>query len=257
LLGRAVRWFRDLPGILRLLVGVTLALIFLVPLSRVTLVASALAFGVSVVVLTVRVARRGPVGRWGMVAAASLVITLASWGTYNALRDEGGAGRSNTGTDESNGLGNQTPNNAGSFEDPTDTRLCLGGGGPEEYSGPALDFRVVDSEESETASGARVLAMVAGTSLYEDLDAIAQNLAVNPDEYDAVEVTIFPREWAFYTRSQGVQPLPGGMDFSYNTYYVAHSPAGETIIGLPDENLNECGSSYKEGGYKWGMHELY
>ena len=47
------------------------------------------------------------------------------------------------------------------------------------------------------------------------------------------------------------------MDFSYNTYYVAHSPAGETTIGLPDENLNECGSSYGEGGYKWGVGEAY
>jgi hypothetical protein len=184
------------------------------------------------------------------------VIALASYGTYNVLHGQGDAGRSNMGTDEGNGPGNWTPNGAGSFEDPADMRLCLGGGGPEDYSGPALDFRVVDSEESTSASGARVLAMVGGTSLYEDLDAIAQNLAVNPDEYDAVQVTIFPREWAFYTPSHGVQPLPGGMDFSYHTYYVAHSPAGETAIGLPDENLNECGSSYEEGGYKWGVREI-
>jgi len=85
LLGRAVGWFWDLPGIIRLLVGVTLVLILLVPLSRITLVASALTFGVSAVVLAVRVARRGPVGRWGIVAAASLVIALASYGTYNAM----------------------------------------------------------------------------------------------------------------------------------------------------------------------------
>jgi hypothetical protein len=41
--------------------------------------------------------------------------------------------------------------------------------------------------------------LMVGTSLYESLEEIAQNLAVNTDGYDVVEVTIFARELAFYT----------------------------------------------------------
>lgn len=125
-------------------------------------------------------------------------------------------------------------------------------GGPEGYFGPALDFRIVDSDGASETSGARVLTLGVATSVNEVLNAVAQNLAVNPDGYDAAQVTIYPREWAFYDPARGVVPVPGAQEFVYHTYWVAHSPVGEDFVGLPDENLNECGTSYEEGGYKWG-----
>jgi zinc-ribbon domain len=254
---RIAEWYGGLPRTPKLIYVGTPALILVALLSQLTLVVAALVLVVSVVALMVRVARGGSVRGWATVAAASLVITLASYGSYNALHDEGNTGGSSPDAGRGLGSGHRMLSSAGSFEDPADMRLCLGGEGPEDYSGPALDFKVVDSREAETRSGVRGLALMVGTSVYEDLDAIAQNLAVDPDGYDAVEVTIFPREWAFYTPSQGLTPLPGAPSPYATTYYVAHSAAGEAVLGLGQKHLDECGSSYEDGGYKWGTRSLY
>jgi hypothetical protein len=48
----------------------------------------------------------------------------------------------------------------------------------------------------------------------------------------------------------------GALETVATTYYVAHSAAGEEMIGLPNENLNECGTSYEDRGYKWGAWEV-
>ncbi len=252
-IGRARRLFADVPVDAKALAALAAVLLLLV-FSRFVALAATVVLGASALVLLVRAVRGEPFGRWGLVAAASLAVALASAGVSDALRDGRDGGESGAG---GFGPGSETGaiGGAGSFDAAPDMRLCLEDGGPEGYSGPALDFRIVDSDASEAPSGARVLTLVVATGVDEDLNAVAENLAVNPDGYDAAQVTIYPREWAFYDPAQGVVPVPGAPEFVYHTYWVAHSPVGEDFIGLPDENLNECGTSYEGGGYKWGARQ--
>jgi hypothetical protein len=51
--------------------------------------------------------------------------------------------------------------------------------------------------------------------------------------------------------------LPGAPSPVGTIYYVTRAATGEEALGLRDENLNECGFSYEDGGYKWNTRSLY
>jgi hypothetical protein len=86
---RAVEWFRDLSSIPKLVLVGLASLALLVLLSPVALVAAALLFGASIIALIVRVAQRGSIGGWGIVAVVSLVSMLMFAGFSDALYDTG------------------------------------------------------------------------------------------------------------------------------------------------------------------------
>jgi hypothetical protein len=74
LTGRALRWFRNLPGILKLVLVGAAVLVLAVLLSPLSVLVCALLLGVSIIALIGRVAQRGSVKGWGAVAVASLVL---------------------------------------------------------------------------------------------------------------------------------------------------------------------------------------
>lgn len=105
LLRRALQWFKSFPGVLKLAIVGLIMLMLLTILSPLALVAAALVFGVSIVVLIVRVTQQKSFGSWGLVAAISLVL-LFTFGSLSEIlygvglpeivseRDAGGGGES-------------------------------------------------------------------------------------------------------------------------------------------------------------------
>ncbi len=92
--GRAVEWFRDLPGIPKLILVGLAVLILLVLLSPVAVIVAALLFGVSIIALIIRVVQKGSLKNWGMVAVASLVLVFVFGGISGALYGVGFGGGS-------------------------------------------------------------------------------------------------------------------------------------------------------------------
>lgn len=100
--GRALSWFRDLPGAPKLvLVGVTV-LVLLVLLSLVALLAAALLFGVSLIALVIRMSQGGSLKGWSMVAVASLVSVFVFGGISGALYGTSFVGSSAPDTGDAN-----------------------------------------------------------------------------------------------------------------------------------------------------------
>lgn len=85
LLSRALQWFKSLPDVLKLGIVGLIMLMLLTILSPLALVAAALVFGVSIVVLIVRVTQQKSVGSWGLVAAISLVLLFTFGSVSEAL----------------------------------------------------------------------------------------------------------------------------------------------------------------------------
>jgi zinc-ribbon domain len=93
LTGRAPRWFRNLPGILKLVLVGAVVLVLAVLLSPLSVLICALVFGVSLIALIVRVAQRGSIRGWGIIAVASLVLMLVSGGISDSLYGTAFVGR--------------------------------------------------------------------------------------------------------------------------------------------------------------------
>lgn len=82
---RALNWFRDLSGVPKLvLVGLVL-LVLLIVLSPVAVIVAGLLFGVSIIALIIRVAQKGSLKNWGLVAVGSMVLMFAFGGISGAL----------------------------------------------------------------------------------------------------------------------------------------------------------------------------
>lgn len=82
---RMVGWFRDLPSVPKLVLVGGVVLVVLILLSPLALVIASLALGVSIIALIIRIAQRGPLRGWGMIAVTSLVLMFVFGGISNSL----------------------------------------------------------------------------------------------------------------------------------------------------------------------------
>lgn len=82
---RAMRRFEELPTTPRVLLAGLIVLVLLVLLSPLVLFMALLLFGVSAIALIVQACQRRSLGRWPVVAVASLVLALVFGGISNAL----------------------------------------------------------------------------------------------------------------------------------------------------------------------------
>lgn len=87
-----LRRVEGFPVALKVAGAVMGALLLVILLSPLTVVGAAVLFVVSVVALSVRVAQQKSLVRWGIVAAASLVLALTSVGVSSAIYGTGDAG---------------------------------------------------------------------------------------------------------------------------------------------------------------------
>ena len=113
--GRALEWFKDLPGVPKLVIVGLLGLILLVVLSPVAMIAAALVLGVSIIALIYQVIYKGPIKSWGIAAVVSVVLLLTFGGISGALYGIGfmGGGESvSSGQDGGRG-GAGTPSSGG------------------------------------------------------------------------------------------------------------------------------------------------
>lgn len=179
---RAVRWFKDLPSTPKLVIAGVLLLALFTVLSPLALVAAVLVFGVSVVALIVRVAQRGSVVRWGLVAAASLVLIFAFAGISSALYGEVMA----SGGSESNGgdSGNGDVSDAG-YE---------AGGNPPSPAGVKIRYEMNSTVPvpSESGEPGRILLISATAESLgeEDIRDIADYFAARKSDHDAVKMSV-------------------------------------------------------------------
>lgn len=91
---RALNWFRDLSGVPKLVLVGLVSLVLLVVLSPVAMVVAVLLFGVSIIALMVRMAQKGSLRNWGMVAVGSVVLVFVFGGISGALYGVGFGGGS-------------------------------------------------------------------------------------------------------------------------------------------------------------------
>jgi hypothetical protein len=89
----ALRWFRGVPGVFKLVLLGLVMLVLLVFLSPLAVLISALVLGASIIALIVRVAQRGSIRGWGIIAVASLVLMLVSGGISDSLYGTAFVGR--------------------------------------------------------------------------------------------------------------------------------------------------------------------
>ena len=80
---RAVEWFRNLPGVPKLVIVGLVLPVLLIPLSPVAAIICALLLGVSIIALTIRVVQKKSVKNWGIVAVASVVLMF----TFDRISD--------------------------------------------------------------------------------------------------------------------------------------------------------------------------
>ena len=101
--GRAVGWFRDLPGVPKLVIVGAVALILLVLLSPVARVLAGVMIVVSIIALAIRIYQKGPIRNWGLVAVASVVMMVTFGGISGALYGGDGETSSGQGGDDDAG----------------------------------------------------------------------------------------------------------------------------------------------------------
>ncbi len=109
--GRAWRRFRGLPLAAQAALAALVLLSLLAILSPLGAVLAAVVFGVSLIVVVVRVAQRRPAVGWGATAATSLVLAFALWGLSGVLY----GGGSTAETDGDAGIGG-APGSAGATD---------------------------------------------------------------------------------------------------------------------------------------------
>jgi zinc-ribbon domain len=124
---RAVEWFRDLPGIAKLIIVGLVLLVLLILLSPVAVIVAALLLGVSIIALIIRAAQKRSIKNWGIVAVTSVVLMFTFGATSDALYGVGFLGSSGSDSGRGGG-GGAPPGQDGGGEKGTDTPSAGGGG---------------------------------------------------------------------------------------------------------------------------------
>lgn len=83
--GKTMEWFRGLSGVPKLVLVGLVVLVLLVLLSPVVALVAALLVGVSIIALMIRVAQKGSLKNWGLVAVGSVVLMFTFGGISGAL----------------------------------------------------------------------------------------------------------------------------------------------------------------------------
>ncbi len=190
--GRALGWFRDLPGISKLVLICLMLLPLLVLLSPVAAIIAALLFGVSIIALIIRVVQKGPIRNWGIVAVGSVVLMFTFGGISDALYGIGFVGSSGSGSEESggtpggSGLPSSIPDNGSSASPPAST-------GAVDYE---LFYNSVSNSGYSIPStpGLDVLNLYVEADAHslEDLEEVARTVLndYSDPQYDVVEVGV-------------------------------------------------------------------
>jgi hypothetical protein len=229
---RMVGWFKDLPSIPKLVIAGVVLLILLVTLSPVAVGLAALALGVSIIALIIRVTQRGSLTGWGIAAVASLVMMLAFGGISESLYGSGFAG--SPGTERT--------------EPPT----------PKEKIESALrsefDWQLRDVKVQGSPS--------VGFTVDADFDARCGNCS------DAQFVRTIEKDMrngyrALYTSD----PAPGISEASLTAYHEMVSKSdgstsdyiifSTTLLGTEARDLHWENASYIDFGNIWAVEEVY
>ncbi|QIN82781.1 hypothetical protein GBA63_09060 [Rubrobacter tropicus] len=108
---KVLGWFKDLPVVPKLVLVGLVVLVLLVFLSPVAMIVAGLLFGVSIIALIIRVAQKGSIKNWGMVAIGSVVLMftfglmsdalygIRFMGSSGPIGSSGGSDRSGGATD--------------------------------------------------------------------------------------------------------------------------------------------------------------
>lgn len=209
------------------LVGLAVLALLALLYPRVTLVFALVALVASLIVLIVRIVQRRSLIGWGTATALSLVFTFAVASVAGVLDDD------DSGTTDK--ASRPERGETSIRRQPTEARYdCRPA---ENYFGSIPDsippYEVVGSEEYTTPSGARLMSVTAYVSpTANGAPWVVDEIAMQTEEYDGAKIVV------------------GSPSVGYEeTTFVANTPAGESALGITEENYTGDTGSCKYAAY--------